>query len=169
MVSDQRNNLFKNRLVENVSTIQLIAFFRTLCILFFFIFSPSLGCVTFSAVFSNWIRLFIFVCSLTLKYPSAFSIFYFCVCARFLCLWIRAHVGVNCADKQRRKRFKKLFCGIGFSNWQKAFNKQAQIRFWMKKSIFGMKYFYIKCLEEEKNTRKFFVSIKNSIVFPFFL
>lgn len=70
VVTDQRENLFKNRLVENVSKIQLIAFFRI-------IFSPHVvRVVSFSAVFSTRIP---FALQSVFPLKNAFS-FYFYVC-----------------------------------------------------------------------------------------
>lgn len=70
VVTDQRENLFKSRLVENVSKIQLIAFFRI-------IFSPHVvRVVSFSAVFSTRIP---FALQSGFPLKNAFS-FYFYVC-----------------------------------------------------------------------------------------
>lgn len=100
MVSDHGKNLFKNRLVENVSTIQLIAFFSN---------SPPrfIRIVTFAAVFFrlNLSVLCAFL-HLNIQTPFQFDAFFFShSCAGEL----------ECTQASilfHEKRFKRIFYGI---------------------------------------------------------
>lgn len=103
MVTDQQKNLFNNRLVENVSTIQLIAIIRKM-------FSPRLH-RHLSVVFfflSSFPNEFVSIAYCVPFFPLQIirTPFQFSVSERtavaviFLCLCAEAYEGVNCAAKK---------------------------------------------------------------------